>query len=66
MASYELVKSDQGYYSVIGLKYDDPNPEWNSSDTILIVIYEAGDCDHVTCNNEKMHESLIRSLPVQR
>lgn len=55
MTAYNLIKRENTYY-VEGLR-----DEWcgaGSNDTMLLVIYDAGDCDTVRQNDELMHRAL--------
>lgn len=51
--NYNLIKRDGTYY-VEGLKDD-----WcKTPDTILLVRYDAGDCDSIVQNDKNMHSAL--------
>jgi hypothetical protein len=55
MANYNLILVGNSYH-VDGLP---SGYSWSGNNkTLLLVRYEAGDCDAVTKNDEKMHESL--------
>jgi hypothetical protein len=58
MASYALEKNERGDYSVMGLKFSDHDPEWDSNDILLIYRYGDGSCDTITENNQHMHATL--------
>jgi len=53
--TYNLIKKDGCYY-VEGLKDDFGFDA--SGDTLLLAIYEAGDCDTVRANGKTMHRAL--------
>ena len=53
MKAYDLVRRSRDYW-VQGLA-----DEWGDSpDTMLLVIYDSGDCDTVTEPGERMHRAL--------